>query len=129
MRRVALVVALVFSLLIPASVGAAGSDRCSVSISPKVALPTDIVTIQVSSVPVDPDGGSIEVEIHVRRLGTREGSIFWSFLVPGITEFFVNYNEAPPGEPASVPLAAGRYQVDVSTHVRGCYAVGQFVVR
>lgn len=51
------------------------------------------------------------------------------FPPPGTTEFFVNYNEAPPGEPASEPLAPGRYQVDVSTHVRGCYAVGQFVVR
>ncbi|MDQ3128476.1 MAG: hypothetical protein M3Q66_08510 [Chloroflexota bacterium] len=67
--------------------------------------------------------------IHIRRLGIREGSIIRAFLFPGTTEFFVTYNEAPPGEPASVPLPVGRYQVDVSTHVRGCYAVGQFVVR
>lgn len=129
MRRVALVVALVASLLIPASVVAGGSDRCSVTISPEVAAPTDIVRIQVSNVPVDPNGSSIEVEMHIRRLGTRDGSIIWAFLVPGTTEFFVNYNEAPPGEPAYEPLTPGRYQVDVSTHVRGCYAVGQFIVR
>lgn len=128
MRRVALVAALVLSLLIPTSVVAAGSGRCSLSISPEIASPTDIVRLTISDVPVDSNGGSIEVEIHIRRLGTRDGSIIWAFLVPGTTEFFVNYNEAPPGEPSEL-LTPGRYQVDVSTHVRGCYTVGQFVVR
>lgn len=129
MRRVALAVVLVLSLLVPSSVAAAGSDRCSVSISPEVASPTDVVRILVSNVPVDPDGGSVEVDVHIRRLGTREGTIFFAFLVPGTTEFYVDYNAPLPGEPAPDPLGQGRYLVDVSTHVSGCYAVGHFMVR
>ena len=47
-----------------------------------------------------------------------------------VTEFFVDYNYAYPGEPPLDPLAPGRYQVSVTTpHIGGvCNAVGQFVV-
>ena len=129
MRRTALAFALLIAMLVPGSVAAA-SERCSIEISPSVGGPTDVYRIAVSDVPVDPDGGSVEVQAVVRRLGTREGSVIFAFLVPGTTEFFVDYNYAFPGEPPLDPLAPGRYQVNVTTpHISGgCHATGQFVV-
>ena len=130
MRRYALVLALLLTMLVPGAV-AARSERCSIEISPSAGSPTDVYRIAVSNVPVDPSGGSVEVLTHIRRLGTREGSLIFAFLVPGITEFFVDYNYAYPGEPPLDPLPSGRYLVSVSTpHVHGgCHAVGWFVVR
>lgn len=64
--------------------------------------------------------GSVEVQTVIRRLGTREGSVIFAFLVPGVTEFYVDYNFAYPEEPAPDPLAPGRYHVSVTTpHIRG----------
>jgi hypothetical protein len=128
MRRIALVFALLAALLAPASASAAVAT-CSLTISPTEGAPTDAFRFSVTNVPVDPDGGSVEVRIDIRRLGTREGSIIFAFLIPGVTEFFVDYNVAPPGEPAET-LVAGRYLVDVSTpHLHGaCRAVGRFSV-
>lgn len=132
MRRIALLVALLAAMLVPGTV-AAGSDRCSFTISPASGSPTDVYRIAVSNVPVDPNGGSIEARIDIRRLGTREGSVYFAFLFPGVTEFFIDHNDAYPEEPAPEPLAAGRYLVEVTTpHLSGrdaCHAVGQFTVR
>ena len=131
MRRIALVFALLATMLVPGSV-AAGSARCSLVISPTAGSPTDAYRIAVSNVPVDPNGGSVEVRTDIRRLGSREGSIIFAFLIPGATEFFFDYHVAYPDEPAPDPLAPGRYQVTVSTpHISGpdaCHAVGQFLV-
>jgi hypothetical protein len=129
MRRIALSLALVASLLVPSTVSAA-SGRCWIEIDPAVGSPTDVYRIAVHDVPVDPDGGSIEARIDIRRLGTREGSIIFAFLVPGITEFYVDYNFAWPEEPPPDPLPAGRYLVTVSTpHLHGaCHDTGSFVV-
>jgi hypothetical protein len=132
MRRLALVFALLAAMLVPGSV-AADSGRCSFTISPTSGSPTDTYRIAVSNVPVDPDGGSIEARIDIRRLGTREGSVYFVFLIPGVTEFYVDHNYSSPEEPAPDPLATGRYQVEVVTpHLRGsdaCHAVSQFTVR
>lgn len=131
MRRLALVFALLAAMLVPGSV-AADAGRCSVTISPTSGTPTDVYRIAVSNVPVDPDGGSVEARIDIRLLGTRTGSVYFVFLIPGVTEFYVDHNSAPPEEPAPEPLAAGRYQVEVVTpHLRGadaCHTVGQFTV-
>ena len=134
MRRTALVLALLAALLAPASV-AAGSERCSFTITPTSGSSTDIYRISVSNVPVVTVGGSegsVEVEIHIRRLGTREGSVIWAFLLPGVTEFSVSYPDVIPEEPAPDPLAAGRYLVEVSTpHLsgkEGCHVVRSFTV-
>lgn len=131
MRRIALVFALLATMLIPGA-ATAGSERCSFTISPTSGSPTDVYRIAVSNVPVDPNGGSIEVRIDIRRLGTREGSVYFVFLIPGVTEFYVDHNYAYPEEPAPDPLATGRYHVEVITpHLSGanaCHAVGQFVV-
>jgi hypothetical protein len=128
MRRIALVFALLFVMLAPASVSAA-SSKCSLTISPTSGSATDAYRFAITDVPVYANGGSVEVRVHIRRLGTREGSIIFAFLVPGVTEFYVDYNVPPPGEPVE-SLAPGRYLVDVSTpHIHGaCRAVGQFVV-
>ena len=131
MRRIALVFALLGSMLAPGTV-AAGSDRCSFTISPTSGSPTDVYRIAVSTVPVDPNGGSIEARIDIRRLGTREGSVYFVSLIPGVSEFYVDHNYAYPEEPAPDPLAAGRYLVEVITpHISGpeaCHAVGHFIV-
>jgi hypothetical protein len=132
MRHIALVLALLAALLAPASV-AAGSDNCLLTISPTSGSPTNVYRLTVSNVPVDPNGGSVEARIDIRRLGTREGSVYFVFLIPGVTEFYVDHNYASPEEPAPDPLAAGRYLVEVRTpHLSGptaCHAMGQFVVR
>lgn len=132
MRRFALLVALLAAMLVPGT-AAAASDRCSFTISPTTGSPTDVYRIAVSNVPVDPNGGSIEVRIDIRRLGTRDGSVYFAFLFPGVTEFYVDHNYAYPEEPAPDPLPTGRYLVEVATpHLSGpdaCHAMGQFTVR
>jgi hypothetical protein len=131
MRRIALVFALLAALLAPASVAAA-SYRCSLTITPTAGSPTDVYRLAVSNVPVADNGGSIEARIDIRRLGTREGSVYFVFLIPGVTEFYVDHNFSYPEEPAPEPLATGRYLVEVTTpHFKGpdaCHAMGQFVV-
>ena len=128
-RRFALSLALVASLLIPATASAAG-NHCTVAISPEVGSPTDVYRIQVSNVPVVP-GTSVEVRVQIKRLGTREGSIYFASLIPDITEFYIDHNLGWPEEPAPDPLAAARYLVLVSTpHLQGgCHTAGRFVVQ
>ena len=131
MRRTALVFALLAVLVAPATVAAA-SDRCALTISPTSGSPTDVYRLAVSNVPVDPNGGSIEARIDIRLLGTREGSVYFVFLIPGVTDFYVDHNFSIPEEPAPDPLASGRYLVEVLTpHLKGrdaCHAIGQFIV-
>ncbi len=129
MRRFALSLALLVSLLVPGSVAAA-DQRCSLEISPPTGSPTDVYRIHVRGVPIDPNGGSIEVRTQITRLGTREGSIIFAFLIPGATEFYFDYNEGIEGEPPPDPLVSGRYRVLVTTpHMTGgCHIVGQFTV-
>lgn len=131
MRRVLLVLALLFGLMAPASV-AAHSDRCAFEITPTAGSPTEVYRVRVWNVPVDPEGGSVEARVDIRRLGSREGSIIFAFLIPGTTEFYVDYNFAFPEEPPSDPLIPGRYHVRVTTpHLRSsdaCHVVGQFRV-
>lgn len=128
MRRIALSLALVASLLIPAAASAA-SARCTVDVTPSVESPTDVYRIVVSNVPVQL-GRSVEVHVDVRLLGTRTGSIYFAFLIPDVTEFYIDHNLGLPGEPPPDPLTPGRYQVMVSTpHIHGgCNAIGGFVV-
>lgn len=132
MRAIALVFALFAALLAPAPVSA-GTDKCSLAISPTSGSPTDVYRFTVSNMPVDPNGGSVEARIDIRRLGTREGSVYFVSLIPGVSEFFVDYKYAYPEEPAPDPLATSRYLVEVTTpHLSGptaCLAVGQFIVR
>lgn len=131
MRRFALAGALLLSLVIPAAVSAA-PGRCSVAISPDAGSPTDAYRITVSNMPIDPQGGSVEVRLDVGRLGSRGGTIFIVAVVPGFSEFYVDYNFSYPGEPPLDPLAPGRYQVSATTaHLAGraaCHAVAQFIV-
>lgn len=129
MRRFMLSLALVASLLVPAAAGAA-TERCRVTVAPAVGSPTDVYRIRVTDVPVVPDQ-SVEVRVDVRLLGSRSGSIYFAFLIPGITEFYIDHNVTYPGEPAPDPLAAGRYQVLVSTpHIKGgCRTAGGFIVQ
>jgi len=131
MYRIALAIALSAAILVPGSVGA-HSERCSVAISPSAGSPTDAYRVTVSNVPVDPEGGSVEVRTNIRRLGSREGSIIFAFLFPGTTEFNLDYHSPSegPGEPPLEPLEPGRYQVSVTTpHLNGaCQAIAHFLV-
>jgi hypothetical protein len=130
MRRIALSLALLASLLIPASASAA-AERCSLEISPAVGSPTDVYRILVTNVPVLPDGGSVEVRVDIVRLGSREGTIYFAHLIPGVTEFYIDHNYSYPEEPPADPLVPGRYRVTVSTpHIHGaCRDTGGFAVR
>jgi hypothetical protein len=129
MRRIALALALLVTMLVPGSVAAA-SDRCSVEVTPAAGGPTDSYRLTVSNVPVDPNGGSIEVRAVIKRLGSREGQIIFASLIPGVTEFYVDLNPSFPQEPPPDPFPTGRYLVLVSTpHLHGgCHATDLFVV-
>ena len=129
MRRLMLLLAvLALAAAFPSSVAAA-SDRCSIEISPTSGGTTDVYRLTAANVPVDPNGGSIEFRVDVHRLGTREGSVYFVFLIPGTTEFFLDLNQAAPGEPVE-PLAEGRYLVRAETpHLSGgCHATDRFTV-
>ena len=129
MRRVLLLLALAAALVAPASVTAAPA-RCSVSITPSVGSATDVYRILATNVPSDPNI-SVEANVIVRNAAARTGSIYFAFLIPGVTEFFIDHNVSYEGEePGS--LAPGRYMVTVETpHIKGptaCHAIGWFTV-
>lgn len=127
MRRLLVLLALLSILIVPAPVAAAAS-RCSIDVAPSSGTPSGVYRITGTHFPVEPSGGSLEVRIDIRRLGSRDRTILFLFLVPGVTEFYVDYHEAFEGEP-NEPLAAGRYRVTAETpHLRGCHAKDRFVV-
>lgn len=129
MRRIALLLALLLALVVPSATSAA-TTRCTVDISPAIGSTTGVYRITVSGVPVDPDGGSVEVRVDVKRLGSRDGSVYFAFLFPGTTQFYIDHNLGLPGEPPNDPLVPGRYRVFVSTpHIEGpCHTTDGFVV-
>lgn len=128
MRRFIPFVAALLILGAVPGVTAAASTKCSIEVTPSSGGPTDNYRITASNFPVDPNGGGIEVRIDVRRLGTRTGAIYFLFLIPGITDFYLDLNQTPPGEPAE-SIEPGRYHVRAQTaHVAGCHAVDHFVV-
>lgn len=129
-RALAILTLVLVATLAPVGVASAASTRCAVSITPATGSPTDVYRIAVAGVPVDLNGGSVEVRLDIRLLGTRSGSIYFVFVVPGATEFYVDHNESLEGEP-SEGLAPGRYLVQVTTpHIHGaCSTVGRFTVR
>ena len=129
MRRIPLVLALVALGALFPSAASAAPERCSIDVSPSSGGPTDVYRLTATNVPVDAAGGSVEVRVDVRLLGTRTGSIYFVFLVPGTTEFYLDINQPVPGEPVE-PLAEGRYLVTASTpHLHGgCRATEGFVV-
>ena len=126
MRRVVLLIVLVLgATLASTGVAAAAENRCTVTITPTVGNGTDTYRITVSG--LVPDPGFVEVRVHLRLLGTRTGSIYFAFLVPETSEFYIDHNSGDPSEP---PLTPGRYLVRVTTpHISGadgCHAVGLF---
>lgn len=126
-RTILLLVALLIAAVFPA-VTSAASSQCSIEVAPAAGAPTDVYRVSATNFPVDPNGGSIEVRIDVRRLGTREGSIYFLFLVPGTTEFYLDINQVVPGEPVE-PMQPGRYLVVAETaHMTGCRSVDRFTV-
>lgn len=128
MRRFIPFVAALMILGAVPGVAAAASTKCSIEVTPSSGGQTDTYRVTATNFPVDPNGGGIEVRIDVRHLGTRTGSIYFLFLIPGITDFYLDINQAPPGEPAE-SLAPGRYHVIAQTaHLAGCHAVDSFVV-
>lgn len=94
------------------------------SINPEVGSRTSTYRITVSNLPVEPNDGFLEVRVDVRGLRTHTGTIFFAFVVPGETQFSIDYNEPEGG------LARDRYLVHVRTpHIHGaCAAVGRFRV-
>ena len=128
MRRFAMLLAILMLLAAAPGSVAAAAERCSIEVTPAAGAPTDVYRVTASNFPVDPDGGSIEVRIDVRRLGTREGSIFFLFLVPGTADFYLDINRVVPEEPVE-PMAEGRYLVVAETaHHAGCVTTDRFVV-
>ncbi len=128
MRRIAISLALLASLIVPAAASAA-TQRCTVSISPEAGATTDVYRILVENVPVVP-GASVEVRVQVKHLGTRGGAIYFASLIPEVTEFYIDHYLSWEEVPVPDPLLAGRYLVLVSTpHLRGgCSATGRFLV-
>jgi hypothetical protein len=128
MRRFIPLLAALLVLGVAPGVTAAATSKCSIEVTPASGGSTDIYRVTASNFPVDPNGGGIEVRIDVRRLGTRTGSIYFLFLIPGITEFYLDLNQPAPGEPIE-PVEPGRYLVLAQTaHLAGCHAIDHFVV-
>jgi hypothetical protein len=125
---VPLLAALTLLAAMPAATLAAEA-RCLIDVAPSSGGPTDVYRLTASNFPVDPAGGSIEVRIDLHRLGTREGSIYFLFLIPGTTEFYLDLNQLSPEERVE-PMVEGRYLVLAETpHMSGgCHAVDRFVV-
>lgn len=128
-RTIALLLALAICLILLPGPVASARTRCTIDVTPATGGPTDVYRIQASNFPLTTDGTPLEVRIDIRRLGTREGSIILVWVVPGVRDFYVDYNVFEPGEGA-VPLAPGRYLVVAETsHQRGCHTTDRFVVR
>ena len=127
-RLIGLLATLTILTAMPAAVSAAES-RCSIDVAPSAGGPTDLYRLTASGFPVDPNGGSVEVRIDVHRLGTREGSVYFLFLIPGTTEFYLDLNQLAPEEPVE-PMVPGRYLVlaETSHLAGGCHAVDRLVV-
>lgn len=129
MRRLIPILAALLLLGAMPGAAAAAPSKCSIEVTPAAGEPTDVYRITATNFPVEPNGGSLEVRIDIKRLGTRTGSIYFLFLIPGITEFYLDLNLAAPGEPVE-PIEPGRYLVLAQTaHIAGCHAVDLFVVR
>ena len=125
--RVLLLSAMLMLGLAPAG-AAAASERCSIEVAPATGAPTDTYRLTATGFPVDPQGGSVEVRIDVRRLGTREGMVFFLHLVPGTTSFYLDINQLAPEEPVD-PMTFGRYQVVAETpHRAACHDTARFEV-
>ena len=128
MRRFALLLIALLALAAAPGATLAAADRCSIEVTPASGSPTDVYRVTATDFPVHPEGGFVEVRIDVRRLGTREGMIFFLLLVPGTTDFYLDMNQTVPGEPVE-PMLPGRYLVLAQTaHMTGCHTVDQFVV-
>ena len=144
LRYVAIVAAIVLTALLPRNVSAATErivsgasertnsafERCEVTVRPAVGSPTQVFRIIVNNVPIDPTGGSVEVDVVVQRIHSSGGTIYFAFVVPFGTKFYIDHNQSFPGEPQS-KLAEGRYVISVTTpHIakKGCHSSGAFIV-
>ena len=128
MRRFALLLAALVAAAVAPAATLAAADRCSIEVTPASGSPTDLYRVTATNFPVDPEGGSVEVRIDVRRLGTRGGSIYFLHLIPGITDFYLDLNGTVPGDPVE-PMLPGRYLVVAETaHMTGCHVVDRFMV-
>ncbi len=129
MRRLTTLLATLMLLSVAgASPVAAGRTRCSIDVTPSTGSGTTVYRISGSDFPVPPGSESLEVRIDIQRTGSREGSIIFAFLVPGVTDFYFDYNQSEAGEPTSV-LTAGRYRVTATTpHLKGCRTMDRFLV-
>lgn len=127
-RLLPFLAALMLIVALPGATSAA-SSQCSIDVTPASGGTTDVYRVTATNIPVDPAGGSVEVRIDVHRLGTREGSIYFLFLFPGTTEFYLDLNQVVPEEPVE-PMTPGRYLVLAETpHLAGgCHATDRFVV-
>jgi hypothetical protein len=127
MRRILLLLVLVLAAsLASTGVASGASSRCNVTIDPSVGFATDTYRITVSN--LTPDPGILEVRVDVRLLGTRSGSIYFAFLIPNTSVFFIDHTADDPSQ----PFESGRYLVRVITpHVHGaagCHTVGRFQI-
>lgn len=129
MRSVLLSLSLLLgSVAVPAT--AAAAERCVLTVDPAVVSPDGFVELSVRGLPLAPGGGSVEVGIVVQRLGTHEGTAYFTFVWPGTTEISLRHHFDYSGENPLPPMEPGRYLVRVTTpHLHGgCSATGLFRV-
>lgn len=135
MRRLFILTALVVAMAIPSPAAAhEPTRRCSVSVDPGRGGPRDVYRITGRNMPLEENGGSLEVQIDISRVvfddeGQRLElqTIFVAFLVPNIHRFYVDYNEQD--EESTSRLRPGHYVVAMETpHQKGCRSVTGFDV-
>lgn len=135
MRRLAVVLVLLsLTVAVPAPVAEA-AKTCTIDVSPLRGSTHSPYRISGHHFPLSTNS-PLEVDMAVSRisynladLGHVYVTIYFVFLVPGLTDFYVDFNAASGGEPAP-PILSGRYLVQAFTpHVAGCRTSSGFVVR
>ncbi len=103
------------------------TDRCDISVEPRVGGPYDTFRVSGSGWPAGTDENPVHVLVTIRRAGDgRNGSAYPVHLVAGGTSFYFDYH-ADEGEGIE-PLEPGRYLVAAETQDHGCTARTSFTV-
>ncbi len=134
MRRLAVVLLLLsLAVAVPAPVAAA-AKTCTIDVTPSRGSTHTTYRISGNHFPLSTNS-PLEVDMAVSRvtfnvadLGHVYVVIYFVFLIPGGTHFYVDFNAPAGGEPAP-SIAPGRYFVQAFTpHVAGCRTSSGFVV-
>ncbi len=134
MRRFALLLAILTLAIVVPSPVAAAPRSCTIDVTPHRGTAHTTYRITGNHFPLSTDS-PLEVDMFVSRvsfnladLGRAYVVIYFVFLIPGGTHFYVDFNAPSGGEPPP-PILPGRYLVQAFTpHMGNCNTSSVFVV-